>query len=568
MEPTVAWILVGACGLIALILATALASVTRSRRTLARRLAALSARLSGEELALEGRGADGIIDGIERLVDANVAVAGEADRALGRIEIALAHLEAGIVVADQDGEVVFSNPRAEELLRGEAAGSPARVMVEELLITAAEGGSHQATLEVSGDWPRTVDIEVFPLESRYQAVGGLAVLEDVSDRQRLDEAKRDFVADIGQQLRVPVGAIGLLAETVMADAQQPVVERLASRIQAESARLGRVVDDLMALTRIQAEGPSARDPVLLHMIVAQAVERVRVLAQERSMTINFGEPVRRLSVLGDRRQLVTAVFHLVDNAVKYSPVGSIIEVRARPDDGWVELMVRDRGVGIPQRDLSRIFDRFYRVDRGRPASVGGSGLGLAVVRHVASCHGGEVRVESREGEGSTFTLRIPAASRMERPLHDGPASPPPDRFSGPDPTPRSASVPGPPAVATPGRPTVAGPVRPRPAQALPVQTRAPAAQPGPAGPVRIASDLAPAPPSPGAAEDSDRSLGPTRSSGRFGRRGKSARPDREDGSTDVSAHPSSDRASERSRGREDEIDGWEAVATGANIRRR
>lgn len=392
-------------------------SVTRSRRNLARRLAALSARLSDEELRLEGKGAEGLIDGIERLVDANVTAAGEASLALGRMEMALGQLHQGVIVADQDGEIVYSNARSEELLRGETSGSSARSVIEELLISAAEGGSHQATLEVAGDWPRTVDVVAAPLESRSQAIGGVAFIEDVSSRQRLDEARRDFVADIGQELRVPVGAIGLLAETVAADAQQPVVERLASRIQSEATRLGRVIEDMMALTRLQAEGAAAREPVLVHMVVAQAVERVRLLAQERRMTINFGEPARRLSVLGDRRQLVTAVFHLVDNAVKYSPEGTTVEVRARPDDGWVELMVRDHGVGIPQRDLGRVFDRFFRVDRGRPTSIGGSGLGLAVVRHVAAGHGGEVRVESREGDGSCFTMRLPAAistARVER----------------------------------------------------------------------------------------------------------------------------------------------------------
>jgi two-component system sensor histidine kinase SenX3 len=119
-------------------------------------------------------------------------------------------------------------------------------------------------------------------------------------------------------------------------------------------------------------------------------------------------PSPRLTVVGDRRQLVSALTNLLDNAVKYSEPGSAIAVRARTDGVWVDVAVRDRGIGIPQRDLERIFERFYRVDRTRSRETGGTGLGLAIVRHVASNHRGEVRVESREGVGSTFTLRLPA----------------------------------------------------------------------------------------------------------------------------------------------------------------
>jgi two-component system sensor histidine kinase SenX3 len=169
-----------------------------------------------------------------------------------------------------------------------------------------------------------------------------------------------------------------------------------------------MIDDLLHISRIEAEEEPTREPVPVHLVVAQAAERVRAAAQEKEMTINFGEPAQRLSVVGDRRQLVSAVYNLLDNAVKYSPLGSIVEVRGRQDGDWVELSVRDHGIGIPERDLERIFERFYRVERARARQLGGTGLGLAMVRHVVSNHNGEVRVESQEGQGSTFTLRLPA----------------------------------------------------------------------------------------------------------------------------------------------------------------
>ncbi len=135
---------------------------------------------------------------------------------------------------------------------------------------------------------------------------------------------------------------------------------------------------------------------------------MRPAAERRGVTITFGQTSRHMTVTGDRRQLVSALFNLLENAVKYSDEGSTIDVRSRTDGQWVELEVRDQGIGIPARDLERIFERFYRVDRGRGRDSGGTGLGLAIVRHVVASHGGDVRVVSQEGEGSTFTLRFPA----------------------------------------------------------------------------------------------------------------------------------------------------------------
>ena len=144
--------------------------------------------------------------------------------------------------------------------------------------------------------------------------------------------------------------------------------------------------------------------------IAEAVDRLRPAAEQQGITIEVEEPPQRLAVAGDRRQLVTATYNLLENAVKYSDEGSSVQVRARTDGRWVDVEVEDHGIGIPRRDLERVFERFYRVDRARSRETGGTGLGLAIVRHVASNHSGEVHVESAEGEGSTFTLRLPVGS--------------------------------------------------------------------------------------------------------------------------------------------------------------
>jgi two-component system sensor histidine kinase SenX3 len=148
--------------------------------------------------------------------------------------------------------------------------------------------------------------------------------------------------------------------------------------------------------------------VAVGLVAAEALDRVRHLALARDIDVVVAEPSRRMTVVGDRRQLASALGNLIENAVKYSDAGTTVEVSAVTDGRMVDIVVRDHGIGIPARDLDRIFERFYRVDRARSRETGGTGLGLAIVRHVATNHGGTVSVTSVEGEGSMFTLRLPA----------------------------------------------------------------------------------------------------------------------------------------------------------------
>jgi two-component system sensor histidine kinase SenX3 len=182
--------------------------------------------------------------------------------------------------------------------------------------------------------------------------------------------------------------------------------------------VNRIIDDLLDLSRIEGEGSPSREPIAMSLIVADAIERIRTSAEQHNVTINFDEPETNPVVLGDRRQLTSAVHALLENAVVYSPRDGTVEIAiTRADsilnnDGesvgpFVHVAIRDHGVGIPSKDLERIFERFYRVDPGRARETGGTGLGLSIVRHVAQNHGGSILVDSHEGEGSTFTLELP-----------------------------------------------------------------------------------------------------------------------------------------------------------------
>ncbi len=356
-----------------------------------------------------GRGTTDLLDELERAAHRITARhAGEVD-ARAELQLALDAIPLGALIVDHAGNRVFVNRCAaafESARHGEALVEAA---VEELLDEALSGVHGRQALELFGPPRRNLVIEASPLYREDRPVGALALIEDVTERCRLDAIRRDFIANISHELKTPIGALALLAETLAEEDDPDVTRRLAERMLDEALRVNRTVEDLLELTRIENEEAPRRDAVPVHFIIAEAVDRIRPAAENGRIPIVVDEPDRRLAVLGDRRQLVSALYNLLDNAVKYSDPGSSVEVRATSDGSFVELAVEDHGIGIPAKDLERVFERFYRVDQARSRQTGGTGLGLAIVRHVATNHSGEVRVESRLGEGSTFSLWLPVA---------------------------------------------------------------------------------------------------------------------------------------------------------------
>jgi two-component system sensor histidine kinase SenX3 len=239
------------------------------------------------------------------------------------------------------------------------------------------------------------------------------VLADEAERRRVEALRRDFVANIGHELRTPVGALVVLAETLQNEVAllgvadgAPTVQRLSERLAGEATRLGRTIDDLLELSRIEAGEPLVRADVPVRDVVAATVERVGPASELAGVRVEVDAP-EGLVVSGDRRQLVSALANLLDNAITYSERGGTVDLDVDAGDEVIRFVVRDRGIGIPSADQVRIFERFHRVDRARRRDTGGTGLGLAIVRHVALNHSGSVEVDSTEGEGSTFTLSIP-----------------------------------------------------------------------------------------------------------------------------------------------------------------
>ena len=262
-----------------------------------------------------------------------------------------------------------------------------------------------------GEGRHELTVNVIPL-IREQLV--LVLLSDESQAQRIQDVRRDFVANVSHELKTPIGALLLLSEAVLGAKDDPAaVEKFATRMQIESKRLTDLVQEIINLSRLQDSDPlSVPSELNVQDLVNEAIDQSQVGADSRKIEISTGEIANGV-VLGDRDQIIMAIQNLVENAVNYSPEGTKVTVSSGIEDGIVTISITDQGIGIPENEKDRIFERFYRVDPARSRQSGGTGLGLSIVKHVATKHGGEVSVWSVENVGSTFSLKLPLFSKSE-----------------------------------------------------------------------------------------------------------------------------------------------------------
>ena len=326
---------------------------------------------------------------------------------IGRLQEVLDTLALAVLVVDESGTILERNIAAGAFIEARHADALVGAAVNELLAEAITGNPAERTVELFGPPRRSVVVTTRPLgvEGARCAV---AIVEDVTERRRLEAVRTDFVANISHELKTPIGAIGLLAETLQAE-DPAVAERLAGRIQMESYRVGRTIEDLLELSRIEVDESRAAETIGVGVLLEEACDRLAPAAEQAGVTLASSGAELGARIHGDRRQLVSALTNLIDNAIKYSDPGGRVDVSAEVTETEILLSVTDHGIGIPARDLDRVFERFYRVDQARSRQTGGTGLGLAIVRHVAVNHSGTVEVESRLGEGSSFRLRLPVS---------------------------------------------------------------------------------------------------------------------------------------------------------------
>jgi two-component system sensor histidine kinase SenX3 len=310
-----------------------------------------------------------------------------------------------VVVGDDDTVLKASAPAyAFGLVRGNVL--VADELTELVRQVRRDGQIRETELSLSRpDMPaRHVTARVAPMGARLV----LALIEDRTRERRIEAVRRDFVANVSHELKTPIGAIRLLAEAILDAADDPdAVKRFGGRMLTESDRLTRLVQQVIELSRLQGDDPlEAPVPVSVDKVIAAAVDTSAIDADTSRISLVTGG-THGLEVFGNAEQIAAAVANLVANAVAYSSEDSTVLVSAKPSDSAVEISVVDQGIGIPPGEMDRIFERFYRIDPARHRSTGGTGLGLSIVKHVAATHGGDIRVWSVEGQGSTFTLTLP-----------------------------------------------------------------------------------------------------------------------------------------------------------------
>ena len=331
----------------------------------------------------------------------------------------LAILSSAYVVLDAAGDVLRASPLAYSygIVRA-AEGDYPRLANGELMELATDVGRNggyrdeRLTLQRSSqsDSEAVIDVRIGALGEH----GALLLADDLTRAVRVEETRRDFVANVSHELKTPVGAITLLAETMEDAAEDPeAVRRFAARMQSETHRLSHLVQEIIELSRVQGSSalPDA-EPIEIDEVVESAVALNRNYALGAKIEMAVGG-TGGLQVFGSASMLTTALSNLISNAIAYSDSRTRVGVSVRRDDGMVEISVKDQGMGISKENLERVFERFFRVDRARSRATGGSGLGLAIVKHIANDHGGEVTAWSLAGQGSTFTLRLPEMGRTE-----------------------------------------------------------------------------------------------------------------------------------------------------------
>jgi signal transduction histidine kinase len=320
------------------------------------------------------------------------------------MDLVLSAMPEGVALFDDDGALTFHNPALEQHL------GAVPTSLDAVLPLPLRGIARAAARErVDGVDEAEVGAPTRWLGGTAVPVGQhgvLLIVRDVTESRRLDQIRRDFVANASHELKTPAATIQAAAETIRraANDDPPVVPRFAAQLEREAVRLSRIISDLLDLTRLEA-GSDREELVALDAIVRDEAERFDDRAADAGVSIRFDtEAVPRIR--GSGRDLALLVRNLVDNAIQYTRPGGEVEIDVRPDGDDVILVVTDTGLGIPKRDLPRVFERFYRVDRARSRETGGTGLGLSIVRHVVENHGGVIAVESELGRGTRFEVRL------------------------------------------------------------------------------------------------------------------------------------------------------------------
>ena len=326
-------------------------------------------------------------------------------------------VDTGALVVDAQRRIVESNPAALRLLGSRNGGLTGKTLLEATLsyefvslLNAAQETAERQQQEIrrsSDSLSRILRVSISPLQGTLEAPCFLVLLDDVTELRRLETVRRDFVANVSHELRTPLASIRAMAETLQDGAvhDEEVAERFVNIIVGEVERLTRILEDLLILSRAESKLPE-RNVFPLNSLIQEVMERYQTQAEKAGVTTaaHLSAP---LMANANRDQVEQVLINLLDNAIKYTPQGGKVDIRAEESGDLLTVHVSDTGIGIMSQDLPRVFERFYRVDKARSRQSGGTGLGLSIVKHIVETHGGSVTVHSEYGRGTTFLFTLP-----------------------------------------------------------------------------------------------------------------------------------------------------------------
>jgi len=318
-------------------------------------------------------------------------------------------LDRDSLILDKNGDAIFTTGNIEKL----NILKDGKIFSDEFLalirVVRRTGAKQESSFEIPrgpiGEGKREIQVSISILSESGLV---LVIIDDEGEKQRIDAVRRDFITNISHELKTPITALSLNSDALLEVKNEPdQVVRFADRIKQQAGRLNDLVQEIINLSKLQDADPlDVAKAVSLLEVVKEAIDQCETNAEARKISINL-EKEDSATVLGNRDQLVMAVHNLIENAINYSASGTNVTVVVEGDDEIAEITVKDQGIGIAQGEIDRIFERFYRVDPARSRATGGTGLGLSIVKHVAQNHGGEIKVWSAPGVGSTFSLRLP-----------------------------------------------------------------------------------------------------------------------------------------------------------------
>ena len=339
----------------------------------------------------------------------------KADAFRQQLITALDSLNYGIAIYGQDDQLIHTNPYASSFLSGVHSGALIADAIDELFQTRdgqevidqeldVFDNSHPSS--VTHSRKKTFYIILRELSIEGNQIGSVVTIEDISEQERLESVRRDFISNISHELKTPIGAIALLTETLLGEPDTDLVQKFAPNILQETERLSETIDDLLSLSRIEHGSTDSFNQIDLLKCIEQAIDRVNTFAKQNEVTVLTSFPPAPVHLFGDELQLTSAFYNILENSVKYKRINQgNVHLTVQQLDDFIEVEISDNGIGIPTKDLDRVFERFYCVDRSHSGS--GVGLGLAIVRHVIVNHEGVIRIESTEGVGTTFFIQFP-----------------------------------------------------------------------------------------------------------------------------------------------------------------